>query len=60
MNNTRRATVKRRSGSDRARLREGGGGPGRAGKPPVKSERVPPRRGEARGWESGGAARVTL
>lgn len=62
MNNFRRATVKRRSGSDRARLRRGGGGPGRAGKPPVKSEREPPRRGEARGRGEGlgGAARVTL
>lgn len=62
MNNIRRATVKRRSGSDRARLRRGGGGPGRAGKPSVKSEREPPpRRGEARGRRRGrGAARVTL
>jgi len=63
MNNIRRSTVKRRSGSDRARLRKGGGGPGRAGKPSVKSEREPPQRGEARGWKGGGgrgAARVTL
>lgn len=56
MNNTRWATVKRRSGSDRGRLR--GGGPGRMGKPPVKSEREPSRREEV--GRGAGAVRVTL
>jgi len=51
MNNTRRATVKRRSRSDRARLRRGGGGPGRAGKPPVKSKSELYRGAE---WHGGG------
>jgi len=51
MNNTRRATDKRRSGSNRARLRRGEGGPGRASKPPVKSESELCRGAE---WHGGG------
>lgn len=51
MNIIRRATVKCRSGPDQARLREGRGGSGR--KPPVKSEREPRERWEARRDEGG-------